>query len=163
MAKIETISEKISWKPLIAAAIFALVLARIVDKEIALPGPLVAAVAVIGGGVVLLSSLYRPEIPLYVLAAYVPFTRILPGDFGGAVMAFNLTNLLCVTALVGLLASSAKEGGFWQKSNMNIPILLFALIGTISVVRGGWDYGSWYFSHVITSLKRWLTPMLFYF
>ena len=158
-----SISEKVSWKPLIAAGIFALVLARIIDKEISLPTPLILSVGILGGLSLLLSSLFRPEVPFYVLVAYIPFTRILPGNFGGAVTAFNLMNLLCGVTLIGLLARSTKEGGFWQKSNMNVPILLFALIGAVSVLRGSWEYGTWYFWREVTPLKRWLTPMFFYF
>ena len=157
------VSEKISWKILVGFASLILALAYVVEKEVSLPAPIILLIALGGGAFLILNSLAGPEIPLYVLAAYIPFNYALPGTFGGTLTALNLTNLLCVVVMIGLLCRSMKRGGFWLKSNLNVPILLFTLVGGVSLIWGSWAYGVWYLWAVIIPLKRWLTPLLFYF
>lgn len=156
-------SNRISVRPLIGFGVLILLLAYIVEKELALPSTFVTAVAIVGGMTLLLTGLFYPVVPLYVLAAYIPFNRILPGDFGGAMTALNLTNILCIFALVGGLAGSSKGPKISNHSSLNIPILLFAFLGAISLFRGGSEYGIWYIWRFIIPLKRWLTPLLLYF
>ena len=157
------VSERVPWGILTGFTIFILALAYVVEKEISLPSPVILGIALFGGGFLAFSSFSYPEIPLYVLTAYIPFNHVLPGNFGGAVTALNLTNILCLISLIGLFANAGKQGGFWQRSNLNIPVFLFTLIGGVSLVHGGWEYGTWYLGMVVIPLKRWLTPLLFYF
>jgi len=160
---IQADSQKIQWKSFIGFGIFILLLAYIIEKELQLPPAVLLSAAVTGAFVLLMLSFVKPEVPLYVLAAYIPFNRILPGDFGGALTALNFTNLLCGICLIGLFVKKSKEGISWEKSQFDIPILLFAFLGCISLVRGSLEYGSWYIGQFIIPLKRWLTPMLLYF
>ncbi len=156
-------SDRVSWKPLVGFGILILLLAYLIEKEVSLPQPAILAIAVFGGVALLFSSLVHPEIAMYLLAAYIPFNRILPGDFGRSMTALNLTNILCAVAILGWLSRALQKGGLSNKSSLNFPILLFAFLGGLSLIRGSWEYGAWYILRFIIPLKRWLTPLLLYF
>ena len=156
------ISDKIPYKLLIGFGIFILGMAYLIEKDLSLPTPITLAVAVVGGLWLLFVSPSQPEMPFYLLVAYLPFNRVLPGDFGGT-FALNLTNLLCALIIVGGFFRSTKQGAVWQKASLNAPIFLFMFLGAISLMHGSWEYGTWYVLQFITPLKRWLTPPLLYF
>ena len=158
----EQVSDRIQWNVLAGMGILILFMAFIVVKDFSIPSQLIIAVGAVGGLALLFVSPTHPEIPFYLLTAYIPFNRILPGDFGGT-FALNLTNLLCGLVILGGFSRSAREGRFWQKASLNLPILLFVCLGTISLVRGSYEYGTWYLMQFITPLKRWLTSPFLYF
>ncbi len=155
-------SEKTSWKFLLGFVILALFFAFIIDKEVTFPTPVLVAGAGLAGLALFLSAFIRPEIPLYVLLVYIPFNRLLIGDFGGAMTALNVTNILCIIAFLACLSPSTQGRNYPPASSLHIPIILFAVLGMLSFVRGSWEYGSWYLWNFINPLKRWLTPILFY-
>ena len=72
----------------------------LVVKEVQIPSSLLAAFAGLGLVVLLFLGLRSPELCLYVLIAYVPFSGVLVGDFGTQAMAFNLTNVLTAAVLI---------------------------------------------------------------
>lgn len=135
-----------------------------VMKEITLPSGLMAAFAALGLLGLFMASVQRPELSFYVLVAYLPFSRLLVGDFGTEAYAFNLTNVLTAWVFGAYALHRASRGQpLFQTAPMNVIVLLFCLLGAVSLLRGGFAYGSWYVWHYITPLKQWLTPIFFYF
>ena len=68
------------------------------DREIS--GFVIALCSFAGIVGLLLAGMRRPELPIYVMVAYLPFSKVLIGDFGGIMAALNLTNLLIVVLFV---------------------------------------------------------------
>lgn len=138
--------------------------AILIVKEVSLPPAVMLSVGVVGLFALLIVGLQSPELPLYVLVAYLPFSRLLTGDFGTNAYAFNMTNILTGWVLMsyGLQRISSGQPLF-QGTPLNVAVWLFCGLGTVSLVRAGSSYGSWYIWQFITPLKRWLTPVLFYF
>ncbi len=136
----------------------------IVVKEVSLPPAVMAAcggLALLG---LLMTGLQRPEIPLYVLVIYMPFSRVLAGDFGTEAFAFNMTNILIGWVVIGYaIKSSNRPEKVPMGSPLNKVILFFCLMGALSLVRAGFEYGGEYFSEFIPQLKQWLTPVMLYF
>jgi len=138
--------------------------AVLVMKEISLPSLVVMAF----GGLALLGLLMvgvqDPRVPLYVLVAYLPFSLELVGDFGTQATALNLTNILIVWVLLGHVASClSRNEPLMTGTSLSKVIGLFCLLGAVALMRGTFQYGSWYLTAALTPLKRWLTPMLLYF
>ncbi|MBI3321168.1 MAG: O-antigen ligase family protein [Candidatus Omnitrophica bacterium] len=117
------------------------------------------------GLTVFVAGLLHPEIPLLALAAYVPFNKVLPGDFGGALMAFNLTNLFMAIAIIGyVLRQLVARRPMLEKSGLNLAVLLFCALGAASLIRGVVaGYGEEYAATFLIPLKRWLTPIVLFF
>lgn len=136
----------------------------LIVKEISLPSYIVVVVGAIGLLGLLMTGLQNPEIPLYVLVAYIPFSRLLVGDFGTQMTALNMTNILCLWVFIAYALRQASRGQpVFQGTPLNRVIILFSLLGAASLLRASWAYGSWYIWREIIPLKQWLTPMVFYF
>lgn len=138
--------------------------AFLVMKEVSLPSTVILAF----GGLALLGlfmiGLQNPEVPLYALIAYLPFSRTLVGDFGTQVTALNMTNILVGWVLIGYLVKQAsRRSPLLEGAILNKLILLFCALGTVSLIRASSLYGSWYFWELIIPLKRWLMPFFLYF
>jgi putative inorganic carbon (HCO3(-)) transporter len=133
-------------------------------KEISLPSLVVMSF----GGLALLGLLMvgvqDPRVPLYVLVAYLPFSLELVGDFGTQATALNMTNILILWVPIGHVASClSRNEPLMTGTSLSKVIGLFCLLGAIALMRGTFQYGSWYLTAALTPLKRWLTPMLLYF
>lgn len=117
------------------------------------------------GLAMLVVGLLRPEIPLLALVAYVPFNKVLPGDFGGVLTAFNLTNILMIIAIAGyVLKALAERQPLFERNALNLPVFLFCVLGGVSLIHGALaGYGEAYTSLFIIPLKRWLTPILLFY
>lgn len=136
----------------------------LVMKEITLPSGLMAACVGLGLLGLFMVSVQRPELSLYVLVAYLPFSRLLVGDFGTEAYAFNLTNILMLWVLGAYVVRCMSQGRQpFQSAPMSRLVLAFCGLSGFSLLQGGFTYGSWYFWHYITPLKQWLTPIFFYF
>lgn len=153
------VDRRVWW--LVAAIGFFAVL---VMKEVQLSPLVIAAFGGVGLLGLFMAGLRSPEIPLYVLVAYLPFSKILVGDFGTQAAAFNLTNVLMVWVFLGhVLRCTSGKGPIFEGVSLNKIILFFCAMGAISLLRTGSELGSWYVAETVTSLKRWLTPMFMYF
>jgi O-antigen ligase len=156
----------VSPRVLFFALGLALLLGLVLKADIQIPSIVLAGVGALGVLALLLWGLARPDIPLYVLAAYLPFSRLLPGGFGGAMTALNLTNLLFVTVLIAWLFDSVSRGRpFFEFHALHIPVALLAACGCLSylLMALGPDAPLGYASHQLDELKRWLDPFLVYF
>ena len=110
----------------------------------------------------------QPDMPLYAMVAYLPFSKILVGDFGGIAMALNLTNLLVVIIWFNWVIGRApvSHKGF-QKNIMHLPVVLLTAWVLVSYLYSTFQYDSawvsYYLGETIGDLKRWLDPVIIYF
>lgn len=143
---------------------FIVVMAVLSLYKISLPSVVLFTLALIAFIFLTVKGLQKPEYVIYALVAYVPFSKILVGDFGGAMSAVNFTNILTILALVTWTISSVSTGSkFYSRTSLDIPLLLFIIFGCLSLVRGAVFFGSNYFIEYLVPLKRWITPMLLFF
>ena len=93
----------------------------LVMKEIGLSTP-VLLVALIG---LALAGRHRPEIPFYVLVAYLPFSHLLVENVGTRVSVLSLTNLLPLIVLGAYVMKRRAEGRPWlETAPLNTAVLL---------------------------------------
>lgn len=141
-----------------------LIIAFIINKDIEIPTWLTIIVGILGSLFLLFHGVKKPEIPFYVLIAYLPFNKIISGTFGGFMTALNLTNILIFICIFAWLVNKTfSKERVSAHNGLNWIIFIFCLLGVFSVIRGGFYYGSRYFAEFIIPLKRWLTPVLLYF
>lgn len=141
----------------------ALAFSYIILKDLVLPSWVMMAAVVAGGMCLFGAGINKPEVIIYVLVAYLPFSKVLAGDFGGLAMALNLTNLLMLFIFFVWMSGKFSAGEpLWLSTPLNLPIILFTLAGCISVIRGNY-FGSDYLWLAIVEFKRWITPILLYF
>jgi O-antigen ligase len=142
------------------------VLGYVVQAEVELPPWILGLVGAGGLLALLFIGLGRPDVPVYVLVAYVPFSKLLTGDFGGIMTALNLTNLLLAIVLITWFAAGTTRGSrFFEPHPLHVPVGLFAFWGVLSflVIAFKFTWTGWYVSTYIDELKRWLDPLLIYF
>ena len=153
--------DKRVWPMIALVAAFAV----IIMKDISISPVIMLGVGGLGLLGLFMTSLETPSIALYMLIAYLPFSRLLVGDFGTHTFALNLTNILTILIFIGYSVhqSGKKDAGSRSNSPMNGLVWLFCFMGAVSLIKAGYQYGSWYIWELITPLKRWLTPVLFYF
>jgi O-antigen ligase len=144
----------------------AVVLGLVLRTDVEIPSLVLAAVGGLGLVALAFWSLFRPETALYVLAAYLPFSKLLPGDFGGVMTALNLTNLLFLLVFATWLFSSLSRGHpLLEFHPLHIPVLLYATWGCFAYLwhalgpegLPGFGLGR------LELLKRWLDPFVVYF
>jgi len=144
-------------------ATMALAFSYIITKEVAIPSWIITALALAGGVVIFSIGINRPEVVTYILVAYLPFSKILVGGFGGLAMALNLTNLLMLFIfMVWMTGKFSQDEPLWLSTPLNFPIILFILMGFLSVMRGTY-YGVGYAWFAFIEFKRWITPILMFF
>lgn len=139
-------------------------LGYIVTSEAEIPKAVLISLGALGLMGLFLVGLARPEIPLYLMVAYVPFSKQLAGDFGGFMTAFNLTNLLLLIIVFGWIsgASTGRQAAFeWHR--MHVPVFLIGLWGATAFWAITGSYGFWYFTSNVAGFKRWLDPIIIYF
>lgn len=154
----------LSFKVLAAMTLVIGALGYLVTSQTQLPSIVIALVGGIGILMLFLVGFSRPEVPLYLFTAYLPFSKQLAGDFGGVMTAFNLTNLFFVMLFFGWLSGSAthKKAGF-ESNVMHVPIILITVWGFLSFFSTGARVGSWYYLARLNEMKRWLDPVVVYF
>ncbi len=157
--------QKNSYGAYILFTLIILILGYLIVKDVSMPTSVTLPIAVIGLLVLLQRSLTKPEITLLCLVAYVPFSLIFVGKFGGEAVGINFTNILTIVVLIGWISSSASRGvRLSNKAALNLPILGFCLWGFIGIIRARLVYGGAYdLDSYFILFKRWITPMLLYF
>jgi O-antigen ligase len=131
---------------------------------LSIPTAILLPLAAVVLAALLMNSLRDPTVSLLALAAYIPFSRVYPGHFGGSVTALNLTNVLMGIGLVAWLGAARQRGApMVPRAPLNLPVALFAILSIVAFVRGGMDMGDWYWEGAIYNLKRWLDPFVIYF
>ena len=88
---------------------------------------------VLGEILLLIVALVNVNFVFYVLVFYVPFSQMLPGDYGTAV---NITNVLLVIIVFGLFFRSIREGGhFLVSTELDRLIGLHLLLTFVAFFR----------------------------
>lgn len=134
----------------------------VTDREF--PSLVISAISLLGVVVIFGMGMRKPEIPLYALVAYLPFSKFLTGDFGGLAMGLNATNILIAVTLMCFVAHSATEGKLhWEGHGLHVPVILYALWAVVSTVIACNAYGPAYQWRAVPEIKRWLDPLIVYF
>ena len=140
------------------------IFAVIITKNISIPQTVIRPIGVIVLTFLFYAAFFRPTIPFLALVVYMPFSRVLVGDFGTYATGFNLTNILMFIVAFGwILVSISSQKRIFKKSILNPVILAFIFWGFITLIRSTYFYGSEYLDSFMIPLKRWLTPILLYF
>ncbi|MCM8773779.1 MAG: O-antigen ligase family protein [Candidatus Omnitrophica bacterium] len=147
----------------IIAGIISCFFALLVAKDISLPPLLIIILGFVGLGFIFFRGMDKPQIPLLILTCYIPFSKILVGDFGTNFRALNFTNILTIIILIGWFLKSQRENlPFWEESPLNKLIYLFIFLGFLSVVHAfGWVGENAFL--IFIDFKRWVTPIIFFF
>lgn len=103
-----------------------------------------------------------PYLLLPILVTFVPFSKILQGDFGGTLTAFNLLNMM----LVGIAVAHCWRYVYYQdKVYRPTPIdrifLIFILISSVSFIRIVYVQEGLF--ACLTDYKRYATPWILFF
>lgn len=105
-------------------------------------------------------SLNKPELPIFAITLYVPFSKIIVGDLTTAV---NFTNVLLLMVLFSwFISHESREERFLLRTPLNFPLFLFALLGIISLVQGSYYMVDIEGGNIIFSFWRWYVPMFLY-
>ena len=105
-------------------------------------------------------SLNKPEIAIMALIIYVPFSKIIVGNIASGV---NFTNMLVVSTLIGWFISHENtDEKFIIPTSLNFPLLLFFIIGLISLILGSYQLINIEGESIVLTYWRWVTPMLMY-
>ena len=135
----------------------------IVTKEVQLPPAILIIGFLVGGAVLFVKGMSQPEIVTYVMVAYLPFSKVLAGDFGGFTQALNATNLLVGFILITWISGRYAQGEpLWTSSPLNGIIGIFILMAVIALFRGSY-YETGYLWLAFIELKRWITPIFLFF
>lgn len=159
-----TRTQRKNWKLYLTILVVVSAFAIVIQKGITIPAPILYTTAVAFMLYLLFHGISRPEVIIYALVAYLPFSKVLVGDFGHAFSAVNLTNILTIIAIIALFVQSAVTGKrMYIRTSLDIPLLIFIFFGFLSLLKGTVFFGFDYAFDFITPLKRWLTPMFFFF
>lgn len=154
----------VSRKLFVGFMFVVLILAYLTMTEREFPTMVIAAISMLGLVGLFALGMKRPEIPLYVMVAYLPFSKLLAGDFGGLAVGLNLTNLLVVIILMCYVANAATEGKLrWEGHSLHVPIICYAVWVLVSLIIACGAYGPAYQYRAIPEFKRWLDPIIIYF
>ena len=146
----------------VCAVIFTLVAIEIPYRAIHIPPEILIPLGIFVLFAIVFLAFEDHHLILLILVSYLPFSKILPGDFGGFMTAFNLTNILSIVVIVGWIAKrSIRDEPFYSFSSADIPLLLYCFLVTISIARSGIANVS--VLAVVFEAKRYLTPFIFYY
>lgn len=135
-------------------------------RDIHLPRIFIMGIALLGGLWCLKTALEDVEKLLFVFLLYIPFQKVLPGDFGGMARAVNFTNAFLLLLLLGWMARVATPVGAYvakRVSGIGAILVLFLAVTSVSMAatalrhEGAMGYALW------ADLKRWLMPFAIYF
>ncbi|MFH0731636.1 MAG: O-antigen ligase family protein [Candidatus Omnitrophota bacterium] len=133
-------------------------------NTIVLSKPVIVGLGIITIAAVFLLALVDIGKLSLLFVIYLPFSRLLPGDFGTGTWALNLTNIFFVLMIIAILMEKMKANiNIIPKSSLSIPIAIFCVINIISFFVSYQNIGYVYLEEFFTSLKQWLSPMLLFY
>src|SRR3989338_3246456 len=124
--------------------------AYVMMKDTPVPKTFLIAMALFAGAFFLAAGLFRKETVLYLLVAYLPFAKQLPGNFDLDIPGVNLTNGLVFLSIVFWLRGwLKKQNPLWTSTALNVWIYVLLGVGLFSLFRSA-DYGAeFFFSNVV--------------
>ena len=134
-------------------------------RHVHLPQVFILCLAAVGGIWCLKAAVEDVEKLLFAFLLYVPFQKILPGDFGGMVKAFNFTNAFLLLLGIGWLTRStmSDETERRSRSAQGIAITFFLAVTSITIAAGAVRESGAIKYAVLADIKRWLTPFAIYY
>lgn len=147
------------WKIVLAIALFAV----LGLKEAPVPLPLVIAAAAGGMLLLVVRSRMQPIVPLYLLVAYLPFSRILTPADGLGIPALSLINVLGAFVLATWARTRLAEPGprdLWPAQSW--PIAAYIGLSLLALAAAGMRYGPWYVGENAGALLRTLKPCAYF-
>lgn len=135
-------------------------------RSIHLPQLFILGVALLGGLYCFRAAVQDVEQLVFIFMLYIPFQKVLPGDFGGIARAVNFTNAFLLLLVFGLMVRPRSQGdgvirGAWGL--FDSVVTLFLLIITLSMVAEALRETDQMRYGTLSDLKRWLTPIAVYF
>lgn len=148
----------------ILASLLIGIFAVIVIKDISLPLAVMIPLRLAAAAALLYATVSRPVLLLMMVTAYLPFSKILVGQFGAQMVGFNLTNILTfLLAASWILDAQRSRQPLFHKSTLNPVIFFFFMLGLVSVLRAKFLYGGAYdLEYFVILFKRWATPIFMY-
>jgi len=141
------------------------ILGFVIMRDIALPRPVTMSIALLGFIVLFFGSFKNPKFSILILVAYLPFSKVIVGQFGTEIVGLNLSNILMIIVALGWFSNALAKGErVFNKSSLNPIILFFLLWGIFSLIRAKFIYGNEYdFGNFFILFKRWAAPVFLYF
>lgn len=114
-----------------------------------------------------MSSVQSPLPILMALVVYIPYSKAIAGNMGGAVTGLNFTTVLMFIAIAAFL-SMKKHDQILQpvmdfEKKFRLLVLFFCLMGAISVLHTDIAVASWSALTALVDYKRWIDPFLIFF
>ncbi|MHC4871242.1 MAG: O-antigen ligase family protein [Planctomycetota bacterium] len=148
--------------PIMGFVVLALVAIEIPYRSIHIPQPIMISFGILSFAAISFMAFENFFLAMLILVSYLPFSSILPGDFGGFLTAFNLTNILTGVIVVGWFAKGSFRGQrLYTRSPIDVILGIFCLAATVSLIRGS-IMGSMN-ENILFGLKRYLTPFFFFY
>ncbi len=114
----------------------------------------------------LFSSFVSPLPAMMALIVYIPYSKAISGNFGGAITGFNFTTALMLIIVLGMYLQSQKvqkdEPLPLEKSFRSL-VFFFCILGAISVLHSVMVCFDCTFFSMIVFFKRWVEPFLVFF
>jgi len=156
-----------SWRPFwlyltIGGIVLFLAAIELPYDPVVIPQPLLVSLGLLSLIVVVFLAFENFFLVQLILVCYLPFSALLPGDFGGFLKAFNLTNILTVVIVVGWLARGGFRGErIYRPTRADALLAVFCALASVSLVRGLVE--AQMSAHVLDTLKRYLTPFFYFY
>ncbi len=158
-------SERVFYS-VIFGGIFAIFIITYPYRDISIPTLVLATIGLVGMAGLMAASWLRPQYYWASIAfsMYIPFSGEYAGDFNRLLMGMNLTNLMMVPILFQwLMQRSQLNEPLLRFHAPDLPVLIFVILSSMSVLRVGIDTGTDSFLEQFIRLKRWISPFLVYF
>ncbi|MBI3009981.1 MAG: O-antigen ligase family protein [Candidatus Omnitrophica bacterium] len=147
-----------------AFVIFIGVLAFLTLKGVILPQWLIILIVAAALFGVVSDKWQHPELPLYLLCAYLPFSYALSGGSSGRVGGLNIENLLMGLALWVHWRRCRRTGKpFFETSPVGFAIAAMAGMALVSFLAAGAAYGGWYLLDQSRQFLQWMKPFFLYY
>ncbi len=154
------------WRVYALIVAFALSLTALVVpyRSVHLPLVILIVIAVIFVFACMKFSIEDYSRLMLLFCVFAPFQKILPGDFNGIIRGFNVTNIFFFFLVLGWAIQTLRlEKNFYRRRTIDIPLIMFCLLGLVSLFRRELYGGEQTMIDSIFVMKEWLLPMLIYF
>lgn len=164
----ETDRPQLSFRDFAVAFAVVFPLAAIIApyRHIHLPQFFILALSMVAGLLLLKTAVEDVEKLLFIFLLYIPFQKVLPGDFGGTARALNFTNVFLLLLLVGWLTRILVVEKSWKPKRWTYQgtaaVIFLAITSASIAVEALRETGDMRYS-LLSDLKRWLTPLAVFF
>lgn len=158
-------SKQEAWRTYALVILFALFLTGLVApyRSVHLPFGLMLTLGVIFCLICVKFSIEEYDRLMLLFCVFAPFQKVLPGDFGGFLQGFNVTNIFAFFLLLGWAVQTIRgQRRLYTRQAVDFPVLVFCFLGVISLFRRELYTGEQNILDSIFFMKEWLLPMIIY-